>query len=182
VPQSILPDRSRWPDRILVFAAIGPPVGYLAVLVLQAVAMAFSGRHDLGEVFATPFRVLEPTTLLAAYVPGIVPAALAGVLSTVSNRFVDRPGSRVATAPAVRLAAFLLADVVRFLALGNSSLFPKYGTATPEYLATILLPPSIAALACVAVLERVRKARERASLDEVADRRERGVEPKGTYE
>jgi uncharacterized membrane protein len=172
VPRSISPDRSRWPSRIFVFAALGPPVGYLAVLVLQAVAMAFSGRHDLGEVFATPFRVLEPTTLLAAYVIGIVPAALAGVLSTVSNRFVDRPGSRIATAPAVGLAAFLLADAVRFIVLGNSSLFPKYGTATLTYLATILLPPAVAALACVAVLERVRKARERAPLDDAAARPE----------
>lgn len=167
-PRSIAPNRSSWPTRILVFAALGPPVGSLVVLVLQAVAMAFSGRHDLREVVFTPFRVFEPTTLLAAYVLGIVPAVVAGLLSMISDRFVDRPGSRIAMAPLLGLAAFLLPDAVRFVAFGSTSLFPKYATATPGYLAFILLPSSVAALACVIVLERVRRMREWATLDDVA--------------
>jgi hypothetical protein len=146
-------------SRFLLFVALGPPVGSLATLVLQAIGMAISGRHGFREVATMPFFALEPMLVLASYVFGVVPAAIAGILSMVSNRWVNRSRARVAIAPVLGLGAFLLTDALKLMASGRSSLFPEYFRASPGNLSTILLPPAIAALVCVLILERARLAR-----------------------
>lgn len=101
---------------VLVFAALGPPIGAVALsllLPLFIVATALTGNpNPVGPRFSAASGMVLPA-LAGSYAAGLPSAAATGLLFAVQQWFIRRPGVFWAVPPA--LAVWLL-----FLAIGPS--------------------------------------------------------------
>lgn len=144
--------RPGWRRRLKIIgfgALLGPPIGGLALGLIQGLAAAFKPEASIVGALAGGISMGANYATLA-YIPGLIPALLAGVAISVASRRIRSRKGRLAAAALLGAAAtgLFLGPLIHSSGAGSPPL-----AETAAFLGPVVLAGAVAAFVLTAVFD-----------------------------